>query len=494
MRLFNTKELSHVLQIKSTTINELICMGKILYTKIPTLNGDVIRFKPQIIKSWLNSKPNIDIDDKKYLTRFKKEIINENPISIKKLKYFDKHFSEHRESKGFYLVKINSKEHGFLYYARFIKDGKLVPTKRCTHTNNKEAAERWAAENRERVLNEYYNRNVVKRKYGDLYTILKKYYTPDSQYLEIDIKRGRILSNESRETYHNFIIHQFAPFLRRKKIKDITEIDTPLLARFQNWLLLDRNINGKKIIGCKPQTINRNMSIISLIFDHLLIEGEIKINPFKSLVCLKNKKEKIRGCYEITKLKGVFNKKWKNQLAYLLCLLIHTTGMRNSEIERIKVKDLISIDNVRFIDIQNSKTKNGIRLVPLHDFVYRKLITYIRKNNKSENDIIFKKNNVKCLGSEIYDLANTELARYTKYTIEQLHNENITFYSGRHWWKTTMNAYKLGDIEEYFMGHKIKRDVSERYNHKNKQGQILISKKAREVFKILNNTLFKNTK
>lgn len=314
MRLFNTKELSHVLQIKSITINELVGKGKIPYTKIPTASGEVVRFVPHKIKSWLRSKPVLNMNDKSYITRFKTEISRESPSIIKELKEIDKQFSERRERKGYYLVKVDSLDHGFLFYARFIKDGKLVPTKRCTHTNNREAAERWAIENRDRILDEYYNRNIVKKKYGDLYTLLRKYYSTNSPYLEIDIKRGRELSNESRETYHNFIIHQLIPFLRRKRIKTITEIDTPLLAKFQNSLLLDRNVNGKKILGNKPQTINRNMSVISLIFDHLLIEGEIKINPCKSLVSLKVREgdRRITGCYEINMLKGVFNKKWKN--------------------------------------------------------------------------------------------------------------------------------------------------------------------------------------
>jgi integrase len=490
MRLFNTKELSHVLQIKSTTINELVGKGKIPYTKLHTVSGEVVRFVPLKIKTWLRSKPNINMDDKKYLTRFKTEINKESASMIKELKEIDKHFSECKENKGFYLVKVNSKEYGFLYYARFIKDGKLVPTKRCTHTNNRDAAERWAVENRNKVLDEYYNRDIVKKKYSDLYTILRKYYSSNSPYLEIDIKRGRELNNDSRETYHNFILHQFIPFLRKKKIKSITDIDVPLLAQFQNWLLIDRNVNGKKVLGNKPQTVNRNMSVISLIFDHLLIEGQIKINPCKSLVCLKSNGEQIRGCYEITKLKGAFNKVWNEQLPYLLCLLIYSTGMRNSEIERIKLKHIISIDKVRFIDIVKSKTKNGIRLVPLHDFVYRKIMAYIKKNDKDENDFIFKKNNVKYLGSEIYDLANMELAKHTKYTKAQLQKENITFYSGRHFWKTLMDSENLGEIEEYFMGHKVTADVAKRYNHRDKQGRKKLLERAKKVFQVLEKYVF----
>jgi len=490
MRLFNTKELSHVLQIKSTTINELVSRGKIPYTKVPTNYGEVIRFVPQRIKCWLRSKPYINMDDKKYLTKFKTEVNKESPQIINVLREIDKQFSEKKEKKGYYLWARKNKNGDIIFYAIYIKDGHKIPTKRCTYTNNREVAERWAVENRDRVLNEYYNRDVIIKKYSDLYTILRKYYTHGSPYLEIDIKRGRELNNDSREAYHNFILHQFIPFLRRKKIKNISEIDTPLLTKFQNWLLLDRKVNGKIILGNKPQTVNRNMSIISLIFDHLLINGEVKYNPCKSLVCLKNHKEKIRGCYDITQLKGVFNKTWKNQLFYLLCLLIYSTGMRNSEIEKMKVKHIISMNKIRFIDITESKTKSGIRLIPLHNFVYRKILTYIKKNKKDENDYIFKNNNIKYLSSEIYNSANSLLAKYVKFTEDQLKQENITFYSGRHFWKTLMNSENLGEIEEFFMGHKVTTDVANRYNHKDKQGRKKLIEKAMKVFQILDKRIF----
>jgi hypothetical protein len=42
------------------------------------------------------------------------------------------------------------------------------------------------------------------------------------------------------------------------------------------------------------------------------------------------------------------------------------------------------------------------------------------------------------------------------------------------------------------MGHKVTKDVSKRYNHRDKQGQKRLLAKAREVFKILDKTLFKD--
>jgi integrase len=163
--------------------------------------------------------------------------------------------------------------------------------------------------------------------------------------------------------------------------------------------------------------------------------------------------------------------------------------MRNSEMDKIQIKDIIKINNIPFIDIPKSKTVNGIRIVPLHDFVYKKISAYIKKKSKKENDYLFTSGG-KPPCSERYKAANMELAKFTGYTSEKLEAENITFYSGRHFWKTLMDSENLGDIEEYFMGHRVSSDVAKRYNHKDKQGRRKLLEKAKKVFSILDKRIF----
>ena len=61
----------------------------------------------------------------------------------------------------------------------------------------------------------------------------------------------------------------------------------------------------------------------------------------------------IRGCHEIKTINGVFNQKWRDETSYLLCLLIYTTGMRNSEIEKIRPCDIIKIKGCDFFDVSD---------------------------------------------------------------------------------------------------------------------------------------------
>jgi len=388
--------------------------------------------------------------------------------------------------KKYYLDRVPNKKMGYVWYVRYLDNGVIIPSHWTTRTNVREKAEKYAVENRDKLLIAYYNRKIVKKSYGEMYSIFKKYYAKDSEYLQVDINRGKSLSERARNSYHLFITTQFIPYLKKNGISSFEQINTPFLARYQNYLLA----GTEKKKGVKPQTIKIYIWTISQIFNHLIIEGYLNSNPCKSLVKLKISSEQIRGCYEITMLKGVFNKTWKNQLYYLLCLIIYTTGMRNSEIERMRVMDLIVVDNVHFVDITKSKTKNGVRIVPIHDFVYRKIISYVKKTGKKNTDLVFKNEGTVKIMSKTYERANLELAEYTKFTPEKLLEENITFYSGRHFWKTLMDSEKLGDIEEYFMGHKVNKNVAKRYNHKDKQGRKKLVERAKKVFQILDKYIF----
>jgi integrase len=446
--------------------------------------------------TWLQSSPNIREYSDNRLDALRDQYKLISPETIAQIKNLNNQFTPQRKTKGYNLAKVKNKKLGFVYYARYIVDGKLIPSRWCTHTNNEKIAEKWTIENKERLLTEYAERKTSNRKpYADLYAILKNYYAENSLYLKTDRENGRMINEDARISYHNFITRQFIPYLRKAKIKTIEQIDTPLLAQFRKQMrygITKKNGTVEKV-GIKPQTINHYISYINMIFDHLITEGYIKTNPCKSLKSLKIQKgdEKITGCYEINKLKGVFNRRWNDELSYMLNLVIYTTDMRNIEIEKLCLRDIVTINNIHFIDIKESKSKNGIRLVPLHDFVYRKISNYAKRLNKNIDEPIFRFPKCKKLSSRIYKRAYYALAKQLKYTEERLRAENIRFYSGRHFWKTLMNANGLGDAEEVFMGHKVSADVAKRYNHRDKQGQTMMLKKAKEVFTILDKALFK---
>ena len=63
-----------------------------------------------------------------------------------------------KKPKGYSLTKVANKKLGYVYYVRYTKDGKLVPTRWSTHTNNFEAATKFAVENKETLLSGYFQK------------------------------------------------------------------------------------------------------------------------------------------------------------------------------------------------------------------------------------------------------------------------------------------------------------------------------------------------
>jgi integrase len=384
---------------------------------------------------------------------------------------------------GFCLDKRPNKKNGFLYYVRYRYKGKTLPSKWNTHTNDFLQAKFFAINNRDRIIEEY----LTKKSKQDLFDILADYYNSDSPYLAVDKNRKRTFCDQRRRIYYNFINKKFIPFLKRLKIKLFDQIKPSHLAALQDELLESGN---------KPQTINDHLSGVKLLFDHLLRKNMIERNPFKELTPLtvKDYDVEITGCYDTDKIKGVFNKSWRDEFYYLLCLIAYTTGMREIEIMNMRVSDIISIGGYKFIDIKKSKTVNGIRVIPLHNIVYAKIMTYIKAHGIKDDGLIFE--NIK---RDRFIKANIELACMLsgeqipdKAKIkDELQRQNITFKSGRHFWKTMMNAKELGDdIEEVFMGHKVTKDVAKIYNHRDKQGKEKLLKNTDRLLRILDEVVF----
>jgi integrase len=481
MDLLNEYQIGKIFDISHAAIKKLV-----REKKIPCVYNEsrIPLFNMTALSEWLTHNPLVEDNEEIRLKKLQTEWREKSPDVFAALRAMDikaiAHSNAQKDPKRYSLIKIPNKKYGFLYYVRYIEKGKLIPSKWNTHTNIPQEAEQFARENRDRIISEYRSKHTPQ---GELYAILSEYYKAGSSYLEKDKNRNRILCEKTRSVYHHFMMKKFIPYLQENNIKTFGEIDPPVIAKFQDRLLSEGNM---------PQTINRYLSGINIVFNHLLITGVIKENPFDRIKALKtsDKSTEIRGCHDIDKMKGVFNTKWDNTPSYLLCLMIYSTGMRNSEIEKLKVENLIEIDGINFVDIKDSKTNNGIRLVPIHDFVYKKVRRYIKQTGKKEGDYIFSDHGGPNQ-STLYNEANAFLGGKLKLSEDDLEEQKITFYSGRHFWKTLMSSEGLGDdIEEFFMGHKVSGDVSKNYNHKDKRGREKLLEKAKEVFAILDKKLF----
>jgi integrase len=414
------------------------------------------------------------------LQDLQKQIFLQFPMVMQVFHFINTEVNEKKPCKGYYLVKRPHKKHGFLYYVRYVYQGKTLPSMWNTNTNTMELAELFARENKDRIIKEY-----LAKMDKQLFTALESYYEKNSKLFIDDQTINGKLCEKLRRLYLNFIVKRFIPFLEFEKIFTFSGITAALIIKFQTSLL-----NA----GLKPQTINGYMSSIKRIFTSFIRSGEIKENVFNNVPSLTIFEEnvKVRGCHDVEKLNGVFNSEWDDKRSYMMCLMIYSTGLRNSEIEVLKVSDIIEMDDCHFLNVTKSKTRNGIRIVPMHEFVHQKLVEHINEKDLSGDDFIFKKNTTKKIYSDVYKNANLLLARKLGLDEVYLNVNHITFYSGRHFWKTLMNSEELGtEIEELFMGHKVSGDVAKRYNHRDKLGKEKLLEKTRKAFAILDDKLFK---
>jgi integrase len=376
-----------------------------------------------------------------------------------------------------FSIVLRHGKKGQTYYVRYFLNNKMIPSQWSTKTGNYDEAAGFAAKNKEKIITQYFNRKEGKT----LYSILHTYYAENSIYLTIDAARGRKICETSRKILHGFITNTFVPFLLENKIKTFQEIKPLVMNRFQNFLLMEK--------GLLPQSINRQIGGIKLIFSHLYMTGIIEQNIMKDIAPLRAITNQIRGCHSIDRLSGIFKDQWQDQKSYLLCSLIYSAGLRNNEIKNLKVKSILKKDSLCFLNIENSKTVNGIRMVPLHHKVTETLNKWIEKHHLSDDDYLF----VKTANQRLYRAAkkaNGLLGSLLNKKSEELEYENITFYSGRHFYKTMLNSHNLGDIEELFMGHSVGKGVKERYNHKNKRGEKELLKEAGRALEIIDKLLF----
>lgn len=407
------------------------------------------------------------------LSQMKTVLEKECPTIMKALRLVDESYRAARQPKGYNLIKVKNKKLGFVYYVRYWHNGKMLPSKWCTHTNIPEKASEYAAANRQAHISRYTGQSGT-----EILRFFEKFYETTNPIYQNEYKKENELTEQNRKRHLSTITKKFIPFLKERNITSYDQIDVPFLDGFQDALLAR---------GMKSNTVNMDMVPVSKILKYLMRKGIIKTNPYLSLARVSKKpgEQKTHGCYELDKLKGVFCKDWTDSKARLLNLTAYTTNMRNCEIGNFCKDDIKELSGCYFINIKQSKTESGVRLVPLHAEVYRQIMAYA--HDLDSTTPVFGKTS-----TQYFSKAAGELGKMMNVSEEYLKKHYITFYSGRHAWKTMMSAEGLGeDIEEIWMGHKVSGDVAKLYNHRDKQGQGRMVKKAREVYKILDKIVFK---
>jgi integrase len=388
------------------------------------------------------------------------------------------------ENRKYYLFRRANKKSGYTYYVVYLdpQTNKPLPTKYSTHTNDLENAVKWAEQNREKCLENYNGRAEL--------TAFEAYFCEGSQCLEYEKMDGRELSPKVLKQRQAFMNNHIIPFFQKAKVRYLSQITPIHIKELKNFLRKEKHLT--------PQTINYNLHSFKKCLMLLKDMGKITYDFSGCSFTQKGSKqaEKKRGIYAIDTLKGVFSKQWENDLSKLLCEVIYFTGIRNSEIQRMRFNDIEKINNVLFLNVRGTKSKNAIRKVPIHPALYNALEKHITENNIDRDAPIFQN-----VYNDVFRQASFDIGSLLGFTETELLKKGICFYSGRHTFKSVMalaNAEKVADIDinyqELFMGHNFnKKELKEdgineyAYNHLDTEsiGDALLAKKGKEVLKVI---------
>jgi integrase len=170
---------------------------------------------------------------------------------------------------------------------------------------------------------------------------------------------------------------------------------------------------------------------------------------------------------------------------------------------KIQFNDIEKINDLYFLYVRGTKSKNAKRKVAIHNALYKALKNYVKEKGIEDGKPIFKG-----LYNDVFRQASFQMGSILGYNEDQLLEKGICFYSGRHFFKSILaigNLEKIGDIpldfQELFMGHpfreeRIKDNESgiKEYSYKHLDsesiGNELLYRKGKEVIKVLDYFFF----
>jgi len=425
---------------------------------------------------------------------------------------------------GFKLYKEpdSNFESGFHYVARFKhpEDGWNSKIIKSTGTDNETIAKSFAIENRDTIIQEYKgrkeNRQQRKKNNGKAFhKMLLDYYQTGSAYLQDDsVNNKQNVAKAERIKYYGFFIRYLIPYLQGQGINSIQDITNSVYSG------LKIHLQGKEL---STKTINNYLTAFIRVLQYHERNGLMEKLPYSTgnalLRLTKEDKAKAKktSLLPTDKLVGILQNdvffggnpnEPPDTFSFLLVVIGLTTGMRDSEVGRIKREDIkhIKSENAYYLKVFNSKTDfynkseaEEYRKIPLHPFIVNMLKAHIRETGKTKGDYLFGNPKMNEDTKQIDGHLNAK--RYKKAIVllyshikvreklqetgnivealksvegdelrKEMKEKRIVFYSLRHTFQTLL-ATKYKDqtlLIDYFMGHKPQQAMLANYLHINK--------------------------
>ncbi|MDR0442156.1 MAG: phage integrase SAM-like domain-containing protein [Treponema sp.] len=487
-----------------------------------------------------------------------------DPLTGKYKKYFD-----------LIIVKrdIVKYSEGFSYKVRYKIDltGTRIPQGKATYTTKTALvgeAVKLGFDNRLEVLRNYAANKIRPERGKAFYKMLISYYDDDSKFLLDDTAANkREVVYKSRKEARAFIENDLIPYLQEKKINHIQDITVPIYNGFKIYL---------QAKGVKDKTINNRLIYLTRILEYHLRNGLLEKPPYTkgtTLLKISGKQEKEDAeVLPIEKLKGIYPHKklidpimlinFMNPTAnplvndelsirerkaifnfyiipFTIGILAMNTGMRNSEVARIRREDFIGVKEKETFLLRvwnkkteyfNKTTESKYRKIPLHAYTIEAVKLFIQRKEElygtiNDTDFLFGKNIVDkdtgkddgFLHSKTFDKVVFVLLKLIKHKkdfsaffsnekelINKLENvkslqeelkemkdagKGISFYSFRKTFRTMLGL--KNDLAEYYMGHKLGNDAKTTYIQVNSlDNKLFVEEYAAPVISMLDRFVF----
>ena len=196
------------------------------------------------------------------------------------------------------------------------------------------------------------------------------------------------------------------------------------------------------------------------MFNNVDFRQKYPVNPFANHAVAKirrgARKEDARKGFTKEQVKALYSNaisQEKTRLADLIRLGCYT-GARIEEICQIKVEDLVEVDGVYCIDIKQSKTNAGERLVPIHS----ELLTLVKRlKAESKDGYLLKTNRGGKYGTKSKEMSS----EFSAFKIALGYPKDLVFHSFRHTMVTELERADTKNILVMsIVGHEVGGSLS----------------------------------
>ena len=215
-------------------------------------------------------------------------------------------------------------------------------------------------------LDKYYNNYIEHRKnFNKISNSSIKGYNASMRYLKYFI---------NEDTIFNFKFFKEVQKKLQTLPKNFFKYPKYYKSSYEDLLVLKDKENYETL---NSKTINNHINSYNLFFKYLKYEEIIEDNPLNDIIPLNEVKGTIKEEYSEKELNLIFNSDMEK--SYLnMCRIALYCGLRIEEVLSIKKENIQ--DNIIYIDLEDTSTKNHQRMIPIHKNIIGTIEDQIKTN------------------------------------------------------------------------------------------------------------------